>query len=64
MVEEVQSVYTDLNNSNAKTVTHLDYETQKIRAGKKYFFFSHTIKKQPHNKILMQALIAKRKVAA
>ena len=34
MVEEVQSVYTDLNNSNAKTIAHLDYETQKIRAGK------------------------------
>ncbi len=28
--------------------------------GKKYFFFSHTIKKQPHNKPLMQALIAKK----
>lgn len=28
--------------------------------GKKYFFFSHTIKKQAHNKKLMQALIAKK----
>lgn len=28
-------------------------------AGKKYFFFSHTIKKQPHNQKLMHALIAK-----
>lgn len=27
--------------------------------GKTYFFFSHTKKKQPHNKPLMQALIAK-----
>lgn len=34
MVEEVQSVYTDLNNSNAKSLSHLDYEIQKIRAGK------------------------------
>ncbi len=33
---------------------------EKLIEGKKYFFFSHTIKKQPHNKILMQALIAKR----
>lgn len=29
-------------------------------AGKKYFFFSHTIKKQPHNKGLMQQLIEKK----
>jgi saccharopine dehydrogenase (NAD+, L-lysine forming) len=29
-------------------------------AGKKYFFFSHTIKAQPHNKSLVQALIAKK----
>jgi saccharopine dehydrogenase (NAD+, L-lysine-forming) len=29
-------------------------------AGKKYFFFSHTIKKQPHNQKLMHALIAKK----
>lgn len=29
-------------------------------AGKKYFFFSHTIKKQPHNKPLMHELIAKK----
>lgn len=28
--------------------------------GKKYFFFSHTIKKQPHNKKLMHELIAKK----
>jgi saccharopine dehydrogenase (NAD+, L-lysine forming) len=28
--------------------------------GKKYFFFSHTIKKQPHNKKLMQEMIAKK----
>ncbi len=28
--------------------------------GKKYFFFSHTIKKQPKNKELMKALIAKK----
>jgi saccharopine dehydrogenase (NAD+, L-lysine forming) len=31
----------------------------KLIAGKKYFFFSHTIKKQPHNKKLMHALIEK-----
>lgn len=29
-------------------------------AGKKYLFFSHTIKKQPHNKKLMHALIEKK----
>ncbi|WP_116788430.1 NAD(P)-dependent oxidoreductase [Flavobacterium psychrotrophum] len=28
-------------------------------AGKKYFFFSHTIKKQPHNKKMLQAIIDK-----
>jgi alanine dehydrogenase len=30
-----------------------------IIPGKKYFFFSHTIKKQPHNQKLMHALIEK-----
>jgi ribosome recycling factor len=34
MVEELNEVYTDLNSSNAKSLSHLDYETQKIRAGK------------------------------
>ncbi len=29
-------------------------------SGKKYFFFSHTIKKQPHNQKLMEALIKKK----
>jgi len=33
---------------------------EKLIAGKKYFFFSHTIKKQPHNKKLMHALIEKK----
>lgn len=33
---------------------------EKLIPGKKYFFFSHTIKKQPHNKKLMHALIAKK----
>ncbi|MBL0139251.1 MAG: alanine dehydrogenase [Bacteroidetes bacterium] len=28
--------------------------------GKKYFFFSHTIKKQPHNRELLKALLAKK----
>ena len=28
--------------------------------GKKYFFFSHTIKKQPHNQKLMKAIIGKK----
>lgn len=28
--------------------------------GKKYFFFSHTIKKQPHNKKLLQAILKKK----
>ncbi|MBC7865249.1 MAG: alanine dehydrogenase, partial [Bacteroidia bacterium] len=27
---------------------------------KKYFFFSHTIKKQPHNRKLMQAILEKK----
>src|SRR4051812_29880408 len=30
----------------------------KLIPGKKYFFFSHTIKKQSHNQKLMKALIA------
>jgi saccharopine dehydrogenase (NAD+, L-lysine-forming) len=29
-------------------------------AGKQYFFFSHTRKKQPHNKSLMQAMVEKK----
>lgn len=33
---------------------------EKLIPGKKYFFFSHTIKKQPHNKKLMKALIEKK----
>jgi saccharopine dehydrogenase (NAD+, L-lysine-forming) len=33
---------------------------EKLMEGKKYFFFSHTIKKQPHNQKLMRALIAKK----
>lgn len=32
----------------------------KIISGKKYFFFSHTIKKQAHNKKLMKAIIEKK----
>jgi saccharopine dehydrogenase (NAD+, L-lysine forming) len=32
---------------------------EKLIPGKKYFFFSHTIKKQAHNKHLMQTLIGK-----
>ncbi|MBS1651567.1 MAG: alanine dehydrogenase [Bacteroidetes bacterium] len=32
----------------------------KLIEGKKYFFFSHTIKKQPHNGKLMKALIHKK----
>jgi saccharopine dehydrogenase (NAD+, L-lysine forming) len=31
----------------------------KLMAGKTYFFFSHTIKKQPHNRMLMNAVIEK-----
>lgn len=34
--------------------------SDKLIAGKKYFFFSHTIKKQAHNVKLMKALIAKK----
>lgn len=33
---------------------------ENLLAGKKYFFFSHTIKKQPHNVKLMKALIEKK----
>ncbi len=33
--------------------------TDKLIPNKKYFFFSHTIKKQPHNQKLMKALIEK-----
>ncbi|MCC6690768.1 MAG: alanine dehydrogenase, partial [Bacteroidia bacterium] len=33
--------------------------TSNLIPGKKYLFFSHTIKKQPHNKKLMQELISK-----
>ena len=32
----------------------------KLIEGKKYFFFSHTIKKQPHNRELLKAIIKKR----
>ena len=32
----------------------------KLIPGKKYLFFSHTIKKQPHNKKLMKALLEKK----
>ncbi len=32
----------------------------KLVAGKKYLFFSHTIKKQPHNQKLMKALLEKK----
>jgi saccharopine dehydrogenase (NAD+, L-lysine-forming) len=32
----------------------------KLQPNKKYFFFSHTIKKQPHNKALMKTLIEKK----
>src|SRR5581483_3756766 len=32
----------------------------KLIPGKKYFFFSHTIKKQSHNQKLMKALIEKK----
>jgi alanine dehydrogenase len=31
-----------------------------LMAGKIYYFFSHTLKKQPHNQLLMQGLIEKR----
>jgi saccharopine dehydrogenase (NAD+, L-lysine-forming) len=33
---------------------------EKLIPNKKYFFFSHTIKKQPHNKKLMKALLEKK----
>jgi saccharopine dehydrogenase (NAD+, L-lysine forming) len=34
--------------------------TDKLLTGKKYFFFSHTIKKQPHNQKLMKGMIEKK----
>lgn len=34
MTEELQLVYDELKSSNAKVVQHLEYELQKIRAGK------------------------------
>lgn len=33
---------------------------QDLIPGKRYFFFSHTIKKQPHNRELMKTLLAKK----
>lgn len=33
---------------------------ENILPGKKYFFFSHTIKKQPHNQKLMKAILEKK----
>ncbi|HRH66195.1 MAG TPA: NAD(P)-dependent oxidoreductase [Bacteroidia bacterium] len=33
---------------------------QELMDGKKYFFFSHTIKKQPHNRGLLKALLEKK----
>ncbi len=34
MNEEIQLIYDDLKSTNAKTLGHLEYELQKIRAGK------------------------------
>lgn len=33
---------------------------EKLIAGKKYLFFSHTIKKQPHNQLLLKEIISKK----
>jgi saccharopine dehydrogenase (NAD+, L-lysine-forming) len=48
-------------------LSHCDYlfgikevPAEKLIPGKNYFFFSHTIKKQAHNKPLMKALIEKK----
>lgn len=32
---------------------------EKLIEGKQYFFFSHTMKKQPHNKLLLQTVVKK-----
>lgn len=49
----------DLNDCDVLMgVKEVPYDN--LIAGKKYFFFSHTIKKQPHNKKLMKALIEKK----
>lgn len=37
-----------------------EVQIPQLMEGKKYFFFSHTIKEQPYNKVLMQALIEKK----
>ncbi len=31
-----------------------------LQSGKTYYFFSHTIKKQPHNRLLLQAILEKK----
>lgn len=48
-------------------LSHCDYlfgikeiPAEKLLEGKTYLFFSHTIKKQPHNRDMMQALIHKK----
>jgi alanine dehydrogenase len=49
----------DLNDCDVLMgVKEVPYD--KLIPNKKYFFFSHTIKKQPHNKKLMKALIEKK----
>ncbi len=37
-----------------------EVQVQELIAGKTYMFFSHTIKKQPHNRKLLQAIIEKK----
>lgn len=34
MLEEIQAVYDELSSSNTKSISHFEYELQKVRAGK------------------------------
>jgi ribosome recycling factor len=34
MLEEIQAIYDELTSSNAKSITHFEYELQKVRAGR------------------------------
>ncbi|MEY2868203.1 MAG: hypothetical protein RIR01_627 [Bacteroidota bacterium] len=64
-------VFSDLEYENAGIVVTNDVSDCDVLIGvkevpvenlipnKSYFFFSHTIKKQPHNRVLLQGLLAK-----
>jgi hypothetical protein len=59
--------YTAFGLSLSEDVSHCDIlmgvkevPIEQLVAGKKYFFFSHTIKKQPHNRKLLKAVLDKK----